>query len=425
MPQECKYGLSAQNDRRIARKEIMNISDSSALRECTGCQMCAAVCPKDAIRITLDESGFYRPYVDSEKCVDCGLCTGVCYRFDNNLRITDEKTLLRTGLYAASVRDSRLLLEVTSGGVADLLAKELIREGYLCIGVGYDDTKVEAYHYVAHSSKETDGFRGSKYIQSYSYPAFKELVKDCSRHKYAVFGTPCQIYAVRRFLEKRGLSDSCILIDMFCHGCPSLDLWRKYQNEIKGEIGKSHFDAVEFRSKERGWGGFYVVVVVDGVKAFVSSPKKDGFYELFFSDQVLNTACSDCLLRSTMEYTDIRLGDFWGKKYAMNRKGVSAVSLISQKGKDLFERIKPMLDIEESGYSELLPYQSYGKFYHPDKTLREKLLYMITDPGIPLREAVALLHENESLTRKFKRHIKNFLYYLPASVTRLIRRYIA
>ena len=99
MPQECKYGLSAQNDRRIARKEIMNISDSSALRECTGCQMCAAVCPKDAIRITLDESGFYRPYVDSEKCVDCGLCTGVCYRFDNNLRITDEKTLLRTGLY--------------------------------------------------------------------------------------------------------------------------------------------------------------------------------------------------------------------------------------------------------------------------------------------------------------------------------------
>ncbi len=75
--------------------------------------------------------------------------------------------------------------------------------------VGYDDTKVEAYHYVAHSSKETDGFRGSKYIQSYSYPAFKELVKDCSRHKYAVFGTPCQIYAIRRFLEKK---EDCLIL---------------------------------------------------------------------------------------------------------------------------------------------------------------------------------------------------------------------
>ena len=144
--------------------------------------------------------------------------------------------------------------------------------------VGYDDTKVEAYHYVAHSSKETDGFRGSKYIQSYSYPAFKELVKDCSRHKYAVFGTPCQIYAIRRFLEKRGLSDSCILIDMFCHGCPSLDLWRKYQNEIKGEIGNLISMRLSLEARKEVGGGFYVVVVVvDGVKAFVSSPKKRRF----------------------------------------------------------------------------------------------------------------------------------------------------
>lgn len=403
----------------------MNISDKSALRECTSCQMCAAVCPKNAIQIDLDKSGFFRPWVNLDQCIDCGLCINVCYRFDDNLKITDEKNLQRTDLYAASVRDSSLLMRVTSGGASDLFAKELIHEGYLCIGVGYDDTRVEAYHYVAHTAKETDGFRGSKYIQSYSYPAFKELVKDCSKHKYAVFGTPCQIYAVRRFLEKRKLSDSCILIDMFCHGCPSLNLWRKYQNEIKGEMGESHFDAVEFRSKERGWGEFHVAMIVDGCKAFISSPKKDGFYELFFSDQVLNAACSDCLLRSTMEYTDIRLGDFWGKKYAMNRKGVSAVSLISQKGKDLFEKIKPLLDIEESRYSELLPYQSYGKIYHPDEALREKLLYMVTDPGIPLKEAVTLLQSNESLTRKFKRHIKDFLYYLPASVTRFIRRYIA
>lgn len=403
----------------------MNISDKSALRECTSCQMCAAVCPKNAIQIDLDKSGFFRPWVNLDQCIDCGLCINVCYRFDDNLKITDEKNLQRTDLYAASVRDSSLLMRVTSGGASDLFAKELIHEGYLCIGVGYDDTRVEAYHYVAHTAKETDGFRGSKYIQSYSYPAFKELVKDCSKHKYAVFGTPCQIYAVRRFLEKRKQSDSCILIDMFCHGCPSLNLWRKYQNEIKGEMRESHFDAVEFRSKERGWGEFHVAMIVDGCKAFISSPKKDGFYELFFSDQVLNAACSDCLLRSTMEYTDIRLGDFWGKKYAMNRKGVSAVSLISQKGKDLFEKIKPLLDIEESRYSELLPYQSYGKIYHPDEALREKLLYMVTDPGIPLKEAVTLLQSNESFTRKFKRHIKDFLYYLPASVTRFIRRYIA
>ena len=32
----------------------MNITDKSAIRECTNCQMCAAVCPKDVIKIHLN-----------------------------------------------------------------------------------------------------------------------------------------------------------------------------------------------------------------------------------------------------------------------------------------------------------------------------------------------------------------------------------
>ena len=36
----------------------MNILDSSAIRKCTSCQMCAAVCPKGAITIELVLNGF-------------------------------------------------------------------------------------------------------------------------------------------------------------------------------------------------------------------------------------------------------------------------------------------------------------------------------------------------------------------------------
>ena len=66
----------------------MNINDKSALRECTSCQMCAAVCAKNAIEIRLNKDGFYRPYLDEDKCVDCGLCTKVCYKFDNDVKVT-------------------------------------------------------------------------------------------------------------------------------------------------------------------------------------------------------------------------------------------------------------------------------------------------------------------------------------------------
>lgn len=303
--------------------------------------MCAAVCSRDAISIHLNEDGFYRPYIDEVKCTNCGLCTKVCYKFDNDIRVTDAEGLNNVKVYSAQHKSEELLEKVTSGGVADALAKELVRQGYTCIGVTYNDDNHRAEHKVARNENETDAFRGSKYIQSYSLDAFKSLVKNARTTKFAIFGLPCHIYAAHQFLSRRNLRDNCLLIDLFCHGCPSMLVWNKYEQKIKKQVKNKKFDEVQFRSKVRGWGTFYVVVVVvEGVRAFISSPKQDEFYSLFFSDHVLNDACSDCKLRSTMEYTDIRLGDFWGKRFLNDRKGVSAVAITSERGQMLFETIK-------------------------------------------------------------------------------------
>lgn len=403
----------------------MNIEDKAALHPCTSCQMCAAVCPTDAIAIRLDKEGFYRPYVDSGLCVDCGQCVKVCYKYDSGIRMTTADGLEAMPLYAAAARDAALLQQVTSGGIADLLAKRLVAEGYSCIGVGYDDSEARAYDYCARDNAATDGFRGSKYIQSYTYPAFRELVRQSRKEKFAVFGTPCQIYAIDRFLTQRKLRDRCLLVDLFCHGCPSLHAWQKYQREVKRQVRKPRFDRVDFRSKVKGWGNFYVVVaVVEGIRAFTSSPGKDGFYELFFSDQVLNAACSDCRLRSTMAYTDIRLGDFWGKKYALNTSGVSAVALTGDRGRRLFEAIGPSLWSERASYGDMLPYQSYGRNYQPDEVLRTVLLRQLSDPSLPLSVTVRTFRKSQGLRGRLKRHAKHLLYYLPASVTIALKRWI-
>lgn len=403
----------------------MNVSDASAIRQCTSCQMCAAVCPKSAITIDLDSEGFYRPTVNPEFCVDCSLCVKVCYKFDENIKHTAQDDLEKMPLYAAASKDDELVGKVTSGGVADLLAKKLVADGYTCIGVGYDDEKARAYHYSAHSAEETDGFRGSKYIQSYAFPAFKQLVEQSRQEKFAVFGTPCQIYAAHRFLERRNLRDRCILIDLYCHGCPSLFVWQKYQKEIKASIRKPKFDRVDFRSKVKGWGNFYVVVVVDGLSAFVSSPKKDDFYALFFSDQVLNEACADCRLRSTMAYTDIRLGDFWGKRYALNTRGMSAVALATQRGQEVFAAIADGLDCVQADYADFLPYQSYGKSYAPKMELRQEMLRQLADPELPLQVTTCTFQRQQGLKGRLKRYVKNILYYLPVSVTTHIKHFVS
>lgn len=402
----------------------MNINDKSVLRACTSCQMCAAVCSKNAITIHLNEDGFYRPYIDKDKCVDCGLCTKVCYRFDADVSITTSSELDKLMVYSAQYKSEKLLEKVTSGGVADALAKELVKQGYTCIGVTYNDEHHRAEYLVASTVAETDAFRGSKYIQSYSLDAFKTFVKNARTTKFAVFGLPCHIYAAHQFLGQRKLRDNCILVDLFCHGCPSMLVWSKYEQKIKKQVNNKKFDEVQFRSKVRGWGNFYVAVVVEGVKAFVSSPKQDEFYSLFFSDHVLNDACSDCMLRSTMEYTDIRLGDFWGKRFLNDRKGVSAVAISSERGKKLFDAIKGEFKTEDSNMGEVLVKQSYGKIYHPNLELRNKMLDALRDDNQTLKDVVDLYYSKQGLTLKAKKLLKAINWYLPFDLIRLLKQLV-
>ena len=400
----------------------MNITNKSALRECTSCQMCAAVCSRDAIAIRLNGDGFYRPYINEDKCTDCGLCTKVCYKFDEDIKVTNAEALKNVKVYSAQHKSDELLEKVTSGGVADALAKELVRQGYTCIGVTYNDSEHRAEHSIAQSEEETDAFRGSKYIQSYSVDAFKRLVRGVRNEKYAVFGLPCHIYAVHNFLRMRNLRDKCVLIDLFCHGCPSMLVWSKYEQRIKRKVDGKKFDEVQFRSKVRGWGTFYVVVVVEGVKAFISNPKQDEFYSLFFSDHVLNDACSDCKLRSTMEYTDIRLGDFWGKRFLNDRKGVSAVAVTSERGEALFRIIEKQFEITESSMSEVVVKQSYGRMYNPDHTLRKQMLDALRDDNKSLADVVNLFYSKQGIAMKAKRLLKQINWYLPFDLTRLLKR---
>lgn len=401
----------------------MNVLDSISIRDCTSCQLCAAVCPKHAINIRLDDDGFYRPIVDSNLCVDCSICTHYCYKFDNSIEKTAEDSLVSKPLYSAWVKDELLLKETTSGAIGDILARTLIEKGYKVVGVVYNDTKVRAEHAIAKTKEDTVPFRGSKYIQSYTFDTFKEVVLNCKNEKYAVFGTPCQIYALNKFATQRGVRDNFFFVDLYCHGCPSLLIWKKYQAFIKDKTGCDHFDKVVFRSKVKGWGSFYVVVVVvDGKTIFVSSPKNDGFYELFFSDQVLNEACTDCQLRSTLEYTDIRLGDFWGKKFLYNHKGVSAVSLVTERAKSLFSSISTYIEGQECDYIDFLPYQCWGKNHKVNLQTRVSVLCDLKDDSKTIHDIISTFRKKQGMKASLRRIVKSILFYLPLSVTNTIKK---
>lgn len=399
----------------------MNISDKSAKRECTSCQMCAAVCSKNAISIVLNTDGYYRPIVDENTCIDCGLCTKVCYKFDNEIGDFGQDRLAKTSLYGAFAKDNGVVYNTTSGGIADLLARELIFQGYKCVGVVYDSAKDKPVDYIASNVDETFGFRGSKYVQSYTLDAFKKVVKTCRNEKYAIFGTPCHIYAIDKYLRQCNVRDNHILIDLFCHGCPSMNVWNKYVKEVKRRINQPKIDNANFRSKIRGWGSFYVVVVVDGKPVYYSDNRHNEFFELFFSDQILNDACNDCRLRSTLDYTDIRLGDFWGKRYVLNNKGVSAVSLVTENAKSLFGKIADKVYYTEEQYGDFLPWQSWGKCHHPNVELRKVLLEQLQDDDITLRESINTIYHQQTIRRKIALCAKKIVQSMPLYLEKRVR----
>lgn len=399
----------------------MNITSKETLHSCTSCGGCASVCPTDAITMTLDEQGFYRPILDAEKCVDCSLCTKVCYKYEE-VEMYDLMKHKEIRILACQSKDSEVLNTTTSGGVAYLLARAFYNQGYKCVGVVYDTQNDSAKHVCATNEQDIELFKGSKYIQSMTYPTFKQMLdKKGKSQKTILFGTPCQIYTVDKFLKRTNRREEFLLVDIYCHGCPSLKLWKKYVQEVKKLINKPQFESVTFRSKVKGWGNFYLIaIVVDGLQAFISNRKKDEFYQLFFSNLMLNEACKDCALRNTFEYTDIRLGDFWGKCYDMDTKGVSGVTLVTERGKQAFKQIQDEVAFKEHAFSDFLPYQSWNVKYQITEDVRNRLFDMLKNKS--LKEIQDYYYVHQSLPQKIKRYLKRVAFLLPPQVINDVKR---
>jgi len=308
---------------------------------CMGCGLCAAECPKGAISFT-DENGFILPVIDRSACVDCGKCVKVCKK--------DLKPVLstRTKAFAAWSQDAAVRSASTSGGVAYEIAKHLLGEGYTYLGIEMDCAELKAKAYVTTDVAELGRSQGSKYISTWMYPAIAELKQ---KDKLLIIDVPCHIGAYDSWLKARGMRDKAILVDMFCAGpCNSLVLKKQIQELCAREEKKQEdITSIGFRSKKKyGWGSNLAVAFRDGTEIQLKNSEAD-FFKLFYSDAFHSEACYRCEYDTNRSYADIRIGDYWGQKFAGNREGVSAVLAFTEAGEALVRALieKNVLQAEE------------------------------------------------------------------------------
>lgn len=387
-----------------------NVCDDKGLRPCTGCGICASVCGKNAITIHLDKYGYYKPVINENKCVECNLCKKSCYKYDENLIQSDK----HKECYAAVNKNAKQLMASSSGGISRVLMEECIAKGYKIMGCAYDTNKNIAVSIVASTIDDLDKFYGSKYFQSLTTEGFDTVLKDKTDQKYAIFGTPCQIYGFSQTNKYKCHPDKYLLVDIFCHGCPSMMLWKSYLAYTMDITGCETYDKVTFRSKTHAWHEFCFDFFFNS-KQYSSKKSKDPFYDIFFGLDMMNDACYNCNSRSTMAYGDIRLGDYWGEKYDTDTKGVSAVVLKSSKGVDFFNAIKGKLNIEKATLDNILIGQSYGKPHTYNENRRAFLLQNISEHS-DLQQVYKAYMRMFPLKTRIKKQLKAIVKLCPKSV---------
>lgn len=332
----------------------------SRIRDCYGCGVCSAICPRNIISIELNKDGFYEPHIKgTEKCTHCGLCLDTCAFSHTELSLKESS--LKS--WAAWSNDDEIRRKCSSGGIGFEIGKQLIARGYKVVGCRYNIETERAEHYFANTTEELIQSIGSKYIQSHTAEAFQRINK---MQKHLVVGTPCQIDSFRRMIKKLHCEDNFILMDFFCHCVPSMWAWRAYLKTLEPTIGKVTY--ASWRNKFKyGWHDSWIMGI-DGDKTsepidwhssydqlikekntFIQSRMSQGdmFYKLFLGDIALGPQCQkQCKYKYDKSSADIRIGDLWGTTYEKDQKGVSAVVAFTQTGQEVIESLTQVTLIE-------------------------------------------------------------------------------
>lgn len=91
------------------------------LNMCNGCMACVEKCHRNAITIK-DDLKYYNALIDTKKCVDCGLCTKVCPRENDN-------DMSKPKWWYQGWADSEIREYASSGGAASAIIRTFIKNG--------------------------------------------------------------------------------------------------------------------------------------------------------------------------------------------------------------------------------------------------------------------------------------------------------
>lgn len=324
---------------------MIHITDK---QNCCGCSACVLKCPKQCITLHEDKEGFLYPKVDTDNCIECGLCEKVC----PTISPYDSRKPLQ--VFAAMNKDEKVRMQSSSGGIFSLIAENVIRNGGVVFGAKFD-RKWEVILDYTETIEGLNAFRGSKYVQARVGDTYKKCEEFLKDGRFVLFtGTPCQVAGLQHYLRKD--YETLTTCDFVCHGTPSPLIWREYLSYLSRTTLKNvKYTNISFRDKTEGWRNFsFKIEGINECENNMDPTEKVLFREnlnqnlymlLFLKNLILRPSCYNCHAKQGRSTSDITIADFWGIDEVLNQvdddRGVSLVLIHSERMRQQFSSLVP------------------------------------------------------------------------------------
>lgn len=310
-----------------------------SVQKCTGCGACMAACTHGAITFETDKRGFKYPHIDFSKCVECGRCCKQC-------PILSNKPMNRPIVAIACFNsDITQRIQSSSGGLAFLLAKDMVHRGGVVYGCAFVPP-FEVKHIRCVDEQQVSLLRGSKYVQSDITEVYSLMKADLKAGLHVLFiGTPCQAAAIKSSFPHE---TNLFVVDIVCHGVPSIDMLKK---SLPKYVFNYFIDKMEFRENTK----FHFSLCEGNRKFYDRSLGNDMFMKGFFNGVTFRRSCFHCQFARRERITDLTIGDFWGLKSSVIKDaqlGVSLALINTERGRELFKSIKSLMYIERRPIEE-------------------------------------------------------------------------
>lgn len=316
-------------------------------QDCSGCYACMNCCPVSAISMVVDEEGFSYPQVDLIACICCGACRHVCPV------ILPPVSMPVREIWGGFAKDEDKQVRGSSGAFFSILAEQFVEEGGIVCGAAFEKD-LSVHHILADRASDLDRLRGTKYIQSEMGDVFFHIKKKLEKDIPVLFcGTPCQTAGLRKYLGKSW--NQLLSLDFICHGVPSPMVWQEYLEE---KFGENKVEGVNFRDKREGASRQLISFLLEEGNTVLERSSENLYMKGFLNNYYLRPSCYSCKFKGFERCSDITLGDFWSVDEFhpgfSNGKGVSAVLIRTDMGKEWFNKISDQLNIIKTGKKQVL-----------------------------------------------------------------------